>query len=265
MTSLSLTWWEYDEAIEHMLERDDIWTRSEENDFLWLRSQTLWAEDGTCRSVSGLAVQFIPPVDASSPYRMFSVQMHVMDWDPDYCKTYFTSFFKHWTTYGERMRIAHFLHTELGLPEDHSSLGAIGLTAMEHDIVDPDPENVPHTVQALLPDLTGVVVEQRKDPSHLGTWLLRDGGYVSLHLTHEMLAVSISILSSHKQGYGPPLRGFVRPPSGNIHAYAEMILGKAESHEEADSYQPVLVEGLHGVSQALVLEETPESGDTGTS
>ena len=62
---MTLTWWEYEDLLEHLRSREDIWIQSEENPFLWLRVDD---EAASC-----LALSFSPPADAESRLVLISL------------------------------------------------------------------------------------------------------------------------------------------------------------------------------------------------
>lgn len=264
MTSIHVTWWEFDELLEHLRGRPDIWTQSEENEFLWLRGQTLWSSDGDAKTISGCAFSCCPPIDATSPFRLFQIDIIPLEWEEAYCQEYLRRTLECWTTYGQRKRVETFLVEELQVSTEHAMLGAIGLGAQDYaeERVDPDSVSGPEQQSRLWPDsLPPLSLTPLPDPLDVGTWLLQGGGYVSLRLQAEMLRVSISIKDNKADGYGPPLRGYVRPPSGNILDFIRSVTKRKDLEDETpDRNQPVLVEGLPQLQEAVCLEEAGEPG-----
>jgi len=61
--------------------------------------------------------------------------------------------------------------------------------------------------------------------SHVGTWLLRGGGYVRLNFLGGMIRTIVSIPSMKSGGYDHPLEGYVRPRNGHIEEACAALAG----------------------------------------
>src|SRR4051812_5784279 len=104
-----LTWWEFEELIEHLEGRPDIWTQSDENPFLWMRCAQTWST-GEVLETPACALYFLPPANAESPYRMFQMQRMTMSaWSDDEVLAYVEQLLQHWTSYGHRTALTKFL------------------------------------------------------------------------------------------------------------------------------------------------------------
>lgn len=62
------------------------------------------------------------------------------------------------------------------------------------------------------------------------------GGWVLFKYAHDMISVAISVRSHHDRGYGPQLKGHVRPVSGDINAAVQALFG-ANALSAADLQQ----------------------------
>ena len=245
MGPIQLTWWEYDELLEHLKDRPDIWTQSEDNPFLWLRSQTIRAttpeeEDET---TNGLALVITPPADESSHFRLFTIEIHVFDWEQDYCHQYLIDLLHHWTLYSRRARIEKFLATDLGLTPDIARLGAIGITSFDQlsEPEDPDSSETPAPkkiwADMIPPDVDIPIL----DSFDIGTWFLRDGGYVNLKHKNGAIITRISIRHPRTNGFTHPLRGVVRPPYCTTDQYIRGVHA-VELPEKVGSTLPPTIE-----------------------
>jgi len=217
---MKLTFWEYDELVEHFQERTDIWTQSEENPFLWVRTVPLDAEDQMV-----LALIFTPPASPDSPYRLFDVQTMPMAWDEAFCERYTSRLFEHWTTFSERRRIEALLRScKVGDPD----LLAIAICALHWtEDSDPDAEDATLHQERLWPDSVPPMYDI-PDPLDIGTFILVQGGYVKLRLQADCIQVTLSVRSAVGGGFGPPLKGHVRPPDGRARDAAASISGKGK-------------------------------------
>jgi hypothetical protein len=222
-----LTWWEYEELREHFRSRTDIWMQSEDNPLLWLRSQ----EDDSC-----CAFQFTAPADTTSDFRLYRLTVHSMFWDDAKCKLYAERMLLHWTSYAQRERVETFLRTEVGVAPELAALAAIAIASFDYSPRPKDPEKeFEEPQQEILPDTFRIPnYTPLHDYNHIGTWILRDGGYVALRLEGEMIRAQISIKAKNYDGYDPfGLSGYVRHRSLTSEQFAACLAGWPLAEDEA--------------------------------
>jgi hypothetical protein len=204
---ISLTFWEAEELLEHCVKRDDIWMQSEENPYLWLRT------DGSGDSLC--AILIVPPPDETSPYRRYGLDIIPMTYSQGESEEYVRKLLRHWTLYGHRMDVQALLIDELKVPEAVAEVVAIAIESFDWIDKREDPDR---------PD--SVVKYQHIDAqAHVGTWLLAGGGYVKLRFLGGMIRTSLSIPNPNSGGYDHPLEGYVRPRDGRIEEACASLAG----------------------------------------
>ena len=204
---ISLTWWEYDELLEHLHDREDIWMQSEENPLLWMRTQE---DEAVC------ALYVTLPADATAQFRQYQIAAIPMAWDEERSRTYLIDLASHWTTYGHRMGIEKLLITELSIPEETAALAAIAIESFDWiDLTEPD-----HKAD-VLPACVDLVERQ----SNIGTYLLAGGGWARLTYLDGMIRVAMSLPNRDTGGYSHPFEGFVRPKHGRVEEAAAALAG----------------------------------------
>ena len=246
----TITWWEYDELVEHLSSRPDIWTRSDENEFLWLRSASEEGPD------AGLL--FSPPSDPESPFRCYALETIPLGWDEDYLNVYITGLLTHWTSFSVRKRTEEFLIDELHIDPQTSHLSAIALESF--DWTERSTSITETTGPAPLPDSIATILPPPK-VGHVGTWLLAGGGYVRLDFQNVLIRATISIPSEKSRGYGPPLEGFVRPYDGRTSDAIAFLSSASEGeiHVTTDCSESERCEGLSLMPADVGMEADSES------
>jgi hypothetical protein len=209
---LRITWWEAEELFEHLTERDDIWTQSDDNPWLWMRSVSLQE-----REEAVLALSFQPPADESSPYRCYALTVLPMAWPLERCARYLQDLLVHWTMFGERVRIERFLRSaQVHEPE----LLAIAISALRwtDEAKDPDADPAPVEQAALYPDVHPYPQIEIPDPLNIGTFLLTQGlGWLKLRYEAGLIRCEVSLQNAGKgHGWSHPLVGHVRPKDGRV-------------------------------------------------
>lgn len=221
-----LTFWEYDELLEHLSDREDIWTHSEENELLWMRSAISW-ETGVEESLPAYALLFNPPKDLASPYRIWGLDTHTIGWTADVVDSHVERLLEHWTSYGQR-KAASKLLTDLNVAE--AELVAIALASLDWTTPTPeDPEGETHLRQeGLWPDTLPPLSPPPPDPLDIGTYLLQGGmGWIRLRLAGGMIRITTSIQNrTAGGGFGSPMDGFVRPRDGRVLDAASSLAGR---------------------------------------
>lgn len=257
--TFQLTWWEYDELLEHLQSREDIWTCSDDNEFLWLRTQPVYHEEtDEFTTTNGCALQFSPPSDGDSAFRLYSLDAHLLEWTEEHCKDYVTGLLDHWTTYSLRSRVQKFMTADLQLADEMAMIAAIAVTSFDHSEERKDPDGDEPVIRP-----SDVVVYDQfprlPDPFDVGTWLLAGGGYVKLRLNQNVLSVTLSI-PSLSDGFPYPLKGVVRPLTQSVQDYVKQITKRKDVHadETSPSSQPVDVEELRQLQAPLRMETDPE-------
>jgi hypothetical protein len=203
---VNVCWWEHAELLEHFGRREDIWEQNAENADLWLRTR---------EGEALLAVHFVAPPDPESLFRQYAATVYPVTLSQEEADRYFVDLLRHWTSYGHRMQTEYFMREELKLPADTAALCAIALESYEWQDNPPgDPENTISPTDQGLPGLRPDVrppTFETDDPLEIGTYTLRDGGWVRLRMHGGMMKVELSIPNADSGGYDHPLSGFVRP------------------------------------------------------
>ena len=204
---ISLTWWEYDELLEHLHNREDIWTQSEENPLLWMRSM---GDEACC------AVLVTPPANPDAPYRQYQASSIPMAWDEEKSGKYLIDLASHWTTYGHRMAVEKLLLEELKLDGETAALMAIAIESFDWiDVAEPEEKT----------DMHPVFVDPLERKTHIGTYLLSGGGWAKLTLLGGMIRVAMSLPNKDSGGFAHPFEGFVRPKHGRVEEAAAALAG----------------------------------------
>lgn len=214
--------WEYEELLEHLEGREDIWKRNEENPLLWLRID----DEGQ----AGCALSFSEELEGEFPIRQ--VDVYPIVWPPHSCRDYLDELLTFWTEYYRRIQFTKTLQERHNMKEGDSQLAAMRLAAIDHETgrKDPDPEGreEPAYPHGFLPP-TAV-----PDPDHIGIWDVKAGlpsqaGTLWLrrarHNPNQMISIEVS-LPSPTGGHVPRLTGFVYPVSGNVKDFTYRIRGE---------------------------------------
>src|SRR5689334_22584556 len=112
---LQLCWWEWNELLDHITERDDIWSSVPDSPLLFLR-QTAPDEEGLRQDA--LLLQAVPPPDSTSPWRQFGIQITPLSWSKETYDAYLMRLLAHWTSYDHRLRMTALL-MEMGVAQAH--------------------------------------------------------------------------------------------------------------------------------------------------
>lgn len=214
---MQLMWWEYEELVEHLESRKDIWQRMDDpKDWIRFVDET---------PVAFLASQ--NPA-ASGPYRQHRVECFPADggWTYAECQEYLTQLVNGWTSYHVRLLTEQFLIEEVKLEPERAHLAAIGISRIEQEPeADPDKPKI-GVQERLYPPADGSSSQfspfdvQRTICCHY----LQGGGYVSLRLQGGLLRVRLSLPDPELAKENPDpsfsnlgqLEGFVRPRAGTV-------------------------------------------------
>lgn len=118
MRQWSIAWWEYEELLEHLTTRPDIWTK-EEDSFSWIR-MSMRQPEGT----PAMRMEVTPPI-GSSKFRMAHLTIHPLSWDEEVCESYTRNLLIQWSTYGDRIELQQLYETELSLDPKVAMVAAI--------------------------------------------------------------------------------------------------------------------------------------------
>lgn len=221
-------WWEHAELLEHLVSRPDIWSKSDENPNLWLRTHvSQWAEDGSPVEEPALGLLFEKEATGT-----FNVRPVPISWSAEGCDSYLERLLVHWTGYGHRQRVILFFMNTLGLTPETAELMSLALEELDADpdgSPRQDPEDLGPVQESMVPDALPPILPKPKDPADLGTWPLLSGGWLKLKLMGGMLRVQISLRDRLSKGFGPLLEGYVRPLDGRTRDYAMSMLMDASS------------------------------------
>ncbi len=218
VSTFRLMWWEHAELLDHLNDRPDIWMQSPDVSSMWIRMEKsdLGAETPPAAAT---VVHFTPPSDETSPYRQYGVVFYPLAWTSEEIDTYFTRLLTKWTSYGRRLEYAQTLE-QCGV--ENAQLVAVALLSTDH--VDSS-DGLPPDWDEGIADGMRPLMAAPTDPLHVGTFLLSNGGYCRLDLRGGMLAVALSI-PHPGAGYGPVMKGFVRPIDGRIRDAAVFLTGR---------------------------------------
>ena len=223
---MKLAWWEYDELLEHLQDRPDIWTHDPEvNPFLWLRQDRPWSEAEPVAQEPAVGLNFLPPGSPDSPYRMYGVQILPLSWAEADCEAYVSRLIGSWTSYGLRIGREALLR-DCRIAEEEVPLIALALGVLDHA---DGPVGPPVGSDEPVADALAPILPAPKDPLEIGTYLLSEGGYVRLRLAGGQIQTRLSIPSKGKRGlrsFGPVLEGYVRPIDGRIRDTAVFLAGE---------------------------------------
>lgn len=241
----SILWWEYNELLDHLVARPDIWSESADSPGLWLRS------DSAGDSVMGLLL--VPPIK-SGTYRQYAVRTVPLSWPTERCNEYLDELLRHWTSYLFRLETTKLLQDELNLDIRVAESMAIAIARLGQ--IEFDPDAVPQPSQKSLEDITSGFPDDRAyglaSPHRL--FLLSSGGYVRLRPRGGMLAVDLSLKVDGSFTGSGQLTGFVRPQNGNLQGTFNLLFGLGEPEPKTSE-----------VSDAInasnpVLHETADAG-----
>jgi hypothetical protein len=213
---MNICWWEHDELIDHLASRQDIWTQSEDNPAMWLRS----TED------EALCALLLAPPAKTGPFRQYAVRVVPAAWSREECDKYVEALLNHWTSYLRRQQVETFLIDSLDVKPETASLAAIAIQAnTESGSVFTDPE-----VEPIQADLFGATNEPEpgKLPSEV-QYDIHPGGYLNLQPRGDSFYVRVSI-PTHKKyggGYSSPLTGYIRPTCGRVNQTLAFLTGIA--------------------------------------
>ena len=221
---MRITWWEYEELLEHLESRPDLWTPSPSKPNTWARCSSDQIE---------MLLGFSEPAKPG-PYRMYGIGAIPVNWTPSESEKYLSELVSGWTSYSIRLSIVNLLETELGIPQDKAFVAAIAIARM---FVDP----TPHDPDASETPLQAELYEDPKDV--YGDSLipcrreyLMKGGHLSLEPVGGQLRIKIIMPTLMRSGlmlalgYGYELRGFVHPVRGSIEQAKELLIdGRQET------------------------------------
>lgn len=226
---LRITWWEHDQLVEHLEERDDIWMSGDDLPGLWLRfdrSRSHLVED---EPKDALMMQLVPPPDDVHPYRQYQIQLHPQVWEHDFCQEYVLRLLRGFTAYGRRERIVGLL-TSLGIPDPE----LIAIAIEGFDWLEASPAtDAEATVPEAQMQIFAQEIEPRQlielpisDPMDLGTYLLQGNvGWLRLRLAGGQIRCSASVRGRNEAGWTTLLEGYVRPPNGRVRDAAATLAG----------------------------------------
>lgn len=221
---LRLCWWEVEELLEHLRSRPDLWTRSEESNALWLRTEPRL--DDVDAQAFGLLI--VEPSDKTSPYRQYVLQTIPILWDAEHTSSYLAWLVSGWTSHQRRATLTKLLREALDTPPETAPLAAIAIEALDWSEDGPEPEpGLPPLQEELWPrdPLPPLVFE--KDPTLVGTFLLTQGaGWLQLRLNGGMLRVIAALRT--KTGETLSLQGLLRPTRGRARDAAAKLAGWPE-------------------------------------
>jgi len=270
---MNLCWWEYEQLLDHLRSRGDIWASSHPS--VWVRSFSYdESETIVC------CLRFTPPRNAG-PFRQYACSVVPMEWTVEQADEYLQHLLESWTDYGRRKRFETFLRDELRLESALAANAAIALCSLDEGLnPGPDPDRLPlPTARELFPDVQSPLLCLADGAHYLRTYGFTGGGWFTISLTGGMLRVRASLPSHGRYGggYSQPFEGFVRPYNGNVNLAAAALFGddmieaapmphlreKREKETDAttsdDGDLPlVLGTGSEGASGA-----SPEAEDTG--
>jgi hypothetical protein len=194
---MNLLAWEFEELVEHMHDRPDIWRPSQSRALTFFR-----IVEGDPVAVVGAEATEI------GAYRGFGLAILAISWSQETADKYLEELARGWTGYGTRCQYAALLSEQAGLDEPTAMQLAVALRAID--------ANAP-PVCDVLPDqlrLPYDVTPPEGNDVPVATYLLRSGGYIALRLVGDRLRLSLSLPSPHGSGYlGETLHGELRPPS----------------------------------------------------
>lgn len=214
---MNITWWEYEELLDHLRSRPDLWTLDDTTG-MWLRTNE--------NSDPCVALAIRGPSN-TGPYRQYNVGIIPMDWTVEESDAYVLRLVSMWTSYGIRMKTVELLTTDDGILMEPKTAMAVSVAigAMENE---PrfDPEKEKLFVQGKLPDFMSGFAP---DPFEQGRALhfINGGGYLSFARRGDMLQVKISLKHPKSGGFGGcgQLTGYVRPQNGDMRGCFEYIFG----------------------------------------
>jgi hypothetical protein len=177
---LQLTWWEFDELLEHFQRRPDIWHADGD---LWIR----YSDNE--KSEALLAVQTVP-YEGSSRFRTGTIIGTPLGVTLEEMSDYLLSLLIGHTSYAERTDAATFLEAELGLAPPQAKQASV-ILAYLFNIGPLDQKMSKETWR-------GYELRSPASGQFLGQWPIRQGdrpgGSVRLYTTgHELVRVLLSL------------------------------------------------------------------------
>ena len=192
---IALTELEHKELEDHFRQCPDLWTRSPDNIYLWIRADE---DTPLC------AVKFMKADLEGTP--IFTAQAVALDWDQEKSDGYLEDLINSWTSANVRKKIQNRIS---GMKADSELVSMAVQTEMfKH----PEIENPP--------DLP----EGHRLSEGAETFLIQGGGYLKLKIENGHVHAVISIPSDRKHGgYGPPISGFLTGTL-RMHAPGRLVL-----------------------------------------
>jgi hypothetical protein len=250
---LRITWWEYEELLEHLEQRPDIWMQSEENPLLWMRLVKSPRLDVEEEVGNALALHFMPPTQ-EGPYRQYGIQVFPQEWPEAECTSYLDDLLSKWTAFGHRKRTVATLRD---CQVEHAELIAIAVEAIDWlEAPAPDPETASKHSDALQQRM----YPPAPDPIDITTELFYGNrGWMNLRRAGGMIRVRASVKS--RDGlWGQQLEGFVRPRDGRIEDTVSFLLGLGSS-ASADARQDIDDARAELLRLQMELRDADQSAD----
>jgi len=215
---VNLMHWEWNELLEHIGDRSDIWSAVPDRPNSFFR-----AVDG--EAVMALTARM---PTAPGPYRQVTVIPVPILWTQDQVDGYLLDLVVKWTSYGFRMQVCSLLVDECGLDPKKAQMAAIAIGKMQQ-LPDKDPDclGAQAVSDTFWPQEGDVQVDVPPEPE--GMWYLTrrpwgEGGWLRLRLTGGQLALRCS-LPTVNGDYHLPFDGFVRPRCGDASFALAVLLG----------------------------------------
>jgi len=214
--NVGLLWWEYNELLEHLISRPDIWTESEGQPGLWLRSSS----EG-----DGCGVLLVPPVK-TGPYRQYVLRSVPMTWDAQRTDDYIHELLTHWTSYNYRLDLTTLFTEELHLDQRTASNVAIAAVRLGQG-PEFDPDHLPEPTQSNLVDGdTGFTHTAGLNEPLRRVFYLTGGGYVCFRPSGGLLTVDISVKVREGFTGAGQFSGHVRPRNGDLRGAFTILFGE---------------------------------------
>lgn len=228
-----ITWWEHEELLEHLKNRPDIWSATQDPS-TWLRTD----KEGTALC----ALRFRGPDRPNHRFRQFQVLPIELAWDVDTTQEYALRLLRKWTSYGIRIETANLLLTELGLAANVANAAAIAIAGIEQTgIQDPDGSVFPAPTQGELwpdsarPELPAPLRERAY--RYIGFF----GGGFSIDYRGGRLHFALEIAGANKVGFystRAQYSGIIWPRSCTVEqAAAYLFEGRNEKETEHDQQE----------------------------
>lgn len=195
---VTLTWWELEELLDTFQSYPTHFERLTPNMYLRYGSRI-----GPSLPWYGIALAISP---VRKQYTCGTVQAQLLNGEATYnTEPDLSWLLNKFTTYAVRMRICEALVDELGTDQQTAHTMAIGLAYIA--LVSPEPSN----------ETTQLVSSFGTDPETVRVLRHIGGGYTKLTLRGSgTVQASVSVNNLDTGGYGPLLRGSVRPDNGRL-------------------------------------------------